>query len=253
MALRNLSNAQMLLLTRLALGDLRPSLEGNPGLLPVLRALEALLPELLKLQPPATDPEGADLAAEGKAADAVHDRLLRALFMLLEAHEALAEGDRTADIARTRIRLFPDGLRMIQRAYAEEAAEGVLAPGRLDDADHALLRSIPVAGDRTAHDVYTAWTRACGELEQVERKRLAAPDDAVEDEVRQFDVRRKWMRAMNGFEAIADLADAADHPLLAALRTYEQKADERVAGRSANATTEPATPAEPPVEPLPQP
>jgi hypothetical protein len=239
MPLKNLSNAEMLLLTRVTLEEHRAAFDAG-GQTVVLRALEALLPDLEAIQArPGHDADGA-LAAEGAALDGEHDRLLRGLHTWLEVLETLLDAERAAEVARLRGRLFPDGLPMLQRTYTEEAANARAAAGRLDDADRALLRAATLPDGRTAHDVCEAWLRAGAALEQFERRRLAASDDASDRAVRQFEVRNRWIRVIRALEGLVALAGATSHPLLDAVRIAEARADQRV-GRSGGSTA----PAEP--------
>jgi hypothetical protein len=191
----------------------------------VLRAFEALLRELEAIELRTDRTTTAALVQEGKALDVAHDGLVRGLIALFDA-SALLDPERAHEYARLSEHVFPLGLRTTQRTYADEADEGRRAEGRLDDADRALLRALPLRDGRTAADVFAAWVASCAALDRFERKRLAAEAPAGVTPAQMLDVRNRWIRAVHAFEAQVALSGGT-HGLLDAIRAIEEKADHR--------------------------
>ncbi len=234
MALRSLSNGEMLLLTRLAFDDLKPSFEAAPAYMQILRVLEGLLPELAALQPSGGRVHDPGFADEGRQLDAEHDRLLRGLFHLLGALAEL-EPERSGDYHRLQSHLFPEGLRGITRTYADEAADARRVDNRLDEFDHTLLAAIPLPEGRTGTDIFLAWVAAGEALERYERRRIAAETAPGVSASRLNDVRNRWIRTVHAFEGLVNVTGEGTHPWLDAVRNVEQRADLR-SGRSGSET-----------------
>jgi hypothetical protein len=174
----------------------------------------------------------AGLRVKQKAADGDHDDLLGGLHLTLEAYEALARfiGLDPTKVARARIELFPDGLRMARRSYAEEAAEVILVEHRLSESSKALLAALGANG-KPLSSLVDAWldaARLVGKLED-EREALEVEHKAAKQKrVSLRDARNNWV------EVIAKLRDAIefdtkDDPatgdeLLYRLRRFEARA-----------------------------
>jgi hypothetical protein len=225
MNLRILDPADMLLLTRSALGR-HAALLARPEYGPVKRAFEQLLPDLIGLEPTGAEAAAAATAnaVEGRRLDLAHDRLLRGLLTLLDGVQTLADDATAAACADLTSRVFPGGYGMTQRTYTQEAAEGPRALARVTDADRALLAAVALPGGRTAHDVFEAWIAACDALETFEKGRLSGGDAAA---VRFVDVRNRFIRAVRGLETQADLCGDADDALLAEIRAAVARAEAR--------------------------
>jgi hypothetical protein len=237
MALRSLSNGEMLLLTRLAFEDLKPAFEAEPAYAQILRVFGGLLPELTALQPTAARAHDPSLAEEGRRLDAEHDRLLRGLFHLLSALAEL-EPERTGDFQRLQSHLFPEGLRGVTRTYADQAADTRRVDGRIDEFDKTLLDAIPLPGGRTATDVFDAWVASGAALERFERRRIAADTADGVSGVRLNDVRNRWIRTVHALEGLVNVMGRGAHPWLDAVRSVERRADGRAG--EAGADTVPA-------------
>lgn len=237
MPLKNLYNDEMLVLTRLVLDELRATLDVNGAYRLVLGKFEEILPDLLAVQPP-DNAAWAAVFEDGRAADATHDRVLRGLFLVLEALEVLASEADAKRLADARGHLFPGGLRMTQRTYAEEAAEAQRAPLRVTADDQALLAAIRLPDGRSGQDLYEEWLESCRALERVERRRLTLDAAQAEVVLRQIDVRNRWIRIVRNLESVVELAGADGHAVLSAVSRYEAQADERAArvARRAKAT-----------------
>jgi hypothetical protein len=223
MALKNFTNDEMRLFTDLATGDHREHLEADAALGLALAELDALAPQFREINPKEADEELAAIVADGLAADAAHDHAMRGLHGLLEVVEAIT-GD--AAYGRTRVRLFPGGLAMSQKTYAEEAGEAQRARGRVDEADLALLRGIPLPDGRTAFAIFEAWEQAGARLDAVEKRRLRLGERQSAVLVRSVDVRNRWIRAVRMIESVVAIRGASN-PLLDAIRDAEAKADRR--------------------------
>jgi hypothetical protein len=226
MALKNLTNDEMRIATLLAAVDYRPQMAGDAHLALALSEFEAMAPLFDDVQRRTANPAAAALIIDAARIDAEHDRLLRGTFALLEALETLA-GDDGAPYAVARERLFPGGLSMAQRSYAEEAGEAQRAFRRLDDTDVALLRDTPLRGGRTAFDLVEAWVRAGAALEDVEKRRLQLEEPEAVGVVRSIDLRNRWIRAVRALETVVEIRGGGPHPVLEAIRRYEEKADRR--------------------------
>jgi hypothetical protein len=213
MKLKLLGNAEMHAVTVRALAEHRASLEDEAAFAPVLAELEELLPDLESVLS-STDASAEALAAEGGRLDAEHDRLLRHLFGLLDALAELSEPDMGERLRTVRTRLFPDGLPMLNRPYAEHAREAERAATRLDDADRALLQAIALPGGGSIHDAVLTWMRACEALGAFERRRTDAEESARTLVFRQVVVRNRWIRAIEALQTQVRLRGLDWHPVL---------------------------------------
>jgi hypothetical protein len=228
--LKHLSNDQMRILNGLATGEHRPHFTNDPHLTLPLAEFDAMAPLFDAASTVVEDPAEGEVSEEGVAADIEHDRLLRGEYTLLDALEILTGDGRWAAL---RDRVFPGGLSMTQRTYAEEAGEAQRAAKRLDEADAAALRSVALPDGRTAFDVFQAWVAAGVALESVEKRRLRLGERVAVEQVRSIDLRNRWIRAVRMLESVVAIR-GGDHPTLAAVREYEAMADRRARGGSSN-------------------
>lgn len=180
----------------------------------------------------------AQLDALLQAADFLHDRLVRGLFLILSGLIELADTDEEAQAwTRLRDRLFPEGLAINSRTWLEEgnAADGVFE--RLDAADLTLLDSL-LPGGRTLLSIVERYRDAGRTLLEKDPERAAAR------EAQQRTGRGTLTQARNQFiQAVAlmrttiqfqsDLDPEIKTRLTAKLDELEKHADARAARRRA--------------------
>lgn len=224
MNLKLLSTGEMHKVLLRAVTTHRPMLDAEPAYAAVLAAFEALVPDFDSVLPAGSGGSGAGLSDDGKRLDAEHDRLLRNLYVLLEATEALCPGPAAEMLSGVRKRLFPEGLLMVSRTFAEQAVEARRVATRVTPADEELLRNLRLPGGSTAHDVFRAWVATCEALGRFEDRRLAADEDSRTLVLRQVVVRNRWTKAVQALVAQVELLGMASHPVLDDVQFYETRA-----------------------------
>lgn len=184
--------------------------------------------------------EHGDLAAlriEQKAADGDHDDLLRGLHLALEAFEALARFLNLSPekVAKARLELFPDGVRMARRSYADEAAEVALVAQRLTDSSKTLLAELTAHG-KPLSALADAWldaARLVGKLDD-KREALQIEHKAAKDKAISLrDARNNWLEVMGNLRESIEF-DTKNDPatgdeLLHRLRRFEARAASKAA------------------------
>ncbi len=237
MAYRNLSQSSLITLTRYYTDPLRDQLLGHPPLAWAPAVLDVLLDDLVALE---EDPreQAAAARADATAADARFDNLARTIYHLCKAYEALAlaEGDidragRGIVLGRT---LLPDGLKVVNWSYLEEAAEADRVEGRIDDADRALMGGMQVFGT-TLSALVDQWQAAARDLGEADRRRTDIEADVAENHLPRMNrVRRRWMDTIRAMKAAAALlAPSEVDNIFRKLDEAEARADARVAARRA--------------------
>lgn len=174
---------------------------------------------------------GKVMAAQ-EAEDAVHDRLVRGGMGLMAALENLAPelNQPPGAFLTLQKELFPAGLQMGQRSYADEAAEHKLAPTRISAASKPLLQL--KLGPGTLESVIGLWLDSAKRLDHLEQQRNAL---VGEGEVHKAagnvrDARNAWTKAASAIETNLmalepdELDEITRNVLLATLRRYEDLA-----------------------------
>ena len=238
----------------------RPLIDALPQAGPLLAGVEKAHKGLLHTQS-ADDKAAGDVSVLQQKQDDLdtrHDRKARGVYGALTAFADLAEKpeDAAAYIA-LRDRIYPQGLKVVQWSYTDEAGEAKLLETRLTQADKDLLKQLPVPGGTLAEE-HRARIKAAKELGELETKKvtLAQSSGNAGAVVTGADVvraRNAWIRAITAFVAVLDmeenLDDADRQRILGPLREAERKADRRGKGAEATepeATETPEAPGKPP-------
>lgn len=252
MSLRNLTEGTMFAQLVYWLTRQRDVFLAHPALAWLIPVMQVLHDDFIALR---RDPQARlDEAREAATKqDAVHDDLLRANYFLLMALEFWArDPDLKAEFRRARETLFDGGLAMVNRGYADEAAEADLVLSRIDDETRALLQAHAFA-DGTADTLFEAWraeARRLGDLDAIRTE--------VEAEVKELRgsayvaLRTEWMKVVRAFLGSLELVPAdVRRTLLARLQEAEARADARVAARRAANAARGVAPADDPSGVLP--
>ena len=174
---------------------------------------------------------GKVMAAQ-EAEDATHDRLVRGSVGLLGALEYFAPELKQApgSFLTLQKELFPAGLQMSQRSYADEAAEHKLAPARLSAGSKSLLQL--KLGQHTLEAIFGYWLDSAKRLDTLEQQRNALVGEGelhkAAGNVR--DARNAWIKAASAIETNLMALDADEldettrNVVLATLRRYEELA-----------------------------
>jgi hypothetical protein len=174
---------------------------------------------------------GKVMAAQ-EAEDATHDRLVRGGVGLLGALEYFAPELKQApgSFLALQKELFPAGLQMGQRSYADEAAEHKLAPARLSAGSKSLLQL--KLGQHTLESIFGHWLDSAKRLDTLEQQRNALVGEGelhkAAGNVR--DARNAWIKAASAIETNLMALDADEldettrNVVLATLRRYEELA-----------------------------
>jgi hypothetical protein len=113
------------------------------------------------------------LQQEEAGLDKRHDRVLRGIYWVLTGLAELAEtAEEEAALLTARDELFPHGLSMTQRTYAEEAGEIALAEARIGAPSRALLKKVPLSKGKL-WDAVESWFGLGREIGTAEEKRRA--------------------------------------------------------------------------------
>jgi hypothetical protein len=240
MAFKDVTTGEMALVTSMSLEEHADARAADPAYEKARRQLAALLPLLVAAAPEEQSAVEAAIVADGRRVDALHDRFVSGIHGLIESLELVAEAEDAAAYARLRLHLFPHGPRT-RNSHADEAAEARNVPKHLDEADHALLRAIPLPNARTLHDAVDTWLQTSRDLESVERRRLPLSIAAAARVTHLSDARNRWIRIAHALEA-AVAVDGGTHPFLTAIRACEERAARRAHG-GAPAPEKPAVPA----------
>jgi hypothetical protein len=178
MNVRILTLAQMAMVARYFVGPARPVLAALPGGENLIAAFERFL-AAISTPDTAVAQQIVALDALLLVLDALHDRLLRGLFLLLESLAELTDDAALAAGYRAlQKRLFPGGLAMVNRTWLEEAEAATTVLSRLEPGDDALMAAFRLADGTSFVDLVTRYSdigRTLGEKD-IERAELRAQD-----------------------------------------------------------------------------
>ena len=221
----------------------------------LLNHLERAHQALLTLQP-VTDPSAAGRARALEDLAAQHDDLVRAIYALFQVQIHLAQqfSDRQSWL-RLRDAVFPEGLTVITRSYADEAGQAALAMARLSADDKDQLKAATLGKDSMwgLLERYGQVAQKLGEAATAHYTPTVNPRRADA-----ADARNQWIRVVNAVLASIDMVPHNDELLrevVAPLREVERRADRRrtVPGESEPAPSLTPTPASAPAETTPPP
>jgi hypothetical protein len=172
---KDLSSATMVHITAawLDAGRTRPLLEKLKRVAPLLEDVESAHEGLLKAhnREEVSDGAAAALQAEQLGLDQTHDRKARGTFGTLTAFVEIADTpEQAASYQRALDALFPDGMRIVNAPYAEEAGRTKLVRERLSPEVKATLKAIS-SPDGTLLKTVAAWLDAGDALGALEEKR----------------------------------------------------------------------------------
>jgi len=193
MALHSLSNTAMMEVSTACLDPLRLGrhFAAEPVLAALAPAVEAAHAAIVSLIEPSPvtelQRELTDLAAEGTAVDAEHDRLVRGIFRTLEGAAALSDNPEEAINYRAlSARLLPAGLATVQQSWLGESGNARRLEGELADDPTlvAALESVPVPGARSLYDAARQLVVLGQRLGDIEVRRTALRAQLSPDEDR---------------------------------------------------------------------
>ena len=193
----------------------RPLLEKLPHVQGLVPPLEKAHQNLLLLQ---ASPEPASLTAalsqlqeDAADDDATHDSKARGGFGMLGDLAELANDPAARSVyIQLRDKMYPNGLRVVQLSYAEEAGEVELVEQRLTKEDRDLLASIPSPDGNLlkSHELRVAAGRRLGEFERKRAEIFSKIDGTTV--VKGPDVtkaRNAWLRATRALVFVLELED----------------------------------------------
>jgi hypothetical protein len=178
------------------------------------------------------------LIEHARELDARHDDLVRGIFLLLGAMIELAKSDaRKTELRALRVMLFPIGIALTLKPYAEEMGAAVLLEKRLKDTEMASLKELRVIENGEEADLLSLV------LEMISTaKELGALDRKIEDEERAVEggtgpsrsdaqhARNNWIRMvrevnslLNLLSVSKDVVDKIMAPVLAAEKDAERR------------------------------
>ena len=178
------------------------------------------------------------------AADVLHDRLVRGLFLILGGLIELADTEEEALRWQTlRDRLFPEGMAVVSRSWLEEGAAAADLDTRLDDADRQLLNDTLLPGGRTMASVVTRYQGAGRTLLEKNAERAGERSGQRRaDRGRLTQARNQFIQAVALMRTTIEFQDDLDPKikdrLLGKLDEVEKLADARAARRRAAGLTE---------------
>ena len=261
MALNDLTVGEMMRISRqwLSAKESKSTLAGLTRVAPWMGDLEAATTNLVASQVATGNTAVDDIKAKQAQVDGVHDRRLRGVHELLTGLTTLAAELKLTPAAMATLssQVVPSGLSMIQRSYADEAAEPELMLARVGAAGRQLAESITV-GKTTLWALIERWHDSAhdlGKLEGEREKLEASSAQQRKTTPRERAARNEWIKVVTNIRgAIAahkELDDATLELLLGRLGRYESGAarqpgdepDEVPVAPVTAPTTPPATPA----------
>ncbi len=241
--LKSLSNQAMVGASAgwVAPGTARAALGSIPEVAGCLGRMDAAHAGLLQCQvSEGTSPLDERLKAmyeRAVALDATHDLLARGIDAALQGNVLLlsSASQPTNALEALRKRLFPEGMKMVNRTYLEEAGEVEMARERLTTDDRTLLSRIPTLNGHL-EEMVDRWLAAGSELGALERERIRAAETEAEDqEVTRADVvaaRNQWIRVVRAILAGLDLAEGLDEATRSLILQPLQDAAEKAAQKT---------------------
>ena len=252
MALKYISNEVML---QLSATWVNPSSDAHNAILSIAD-LAAFLPRinsvhgnLSALLQPTPSAKIAAISAELVTIDIRHDGLIRGGFGFLTAMAELFGGEVGAAILDLRELLVPDGLASTQKSYRAEATQAAQLKARISADIKSTLDSIPVSfggQSKTLTEFVDEWIALglkIGDLEDEKSRLQDSPDDS--NAMATLKTRNLWIRTVNAFVAVADLADLAedqDRLIFGPLRVANKAATKRAHAAQAENQEEPGHP-----------
>lgn len=207
-----------------------------------------LLPHLTKAHKnllscqPSMPIQSATLAQKADELDAQHDDLVRGVHALFSALTFLSASptDRQEWLA-LRDKLFPEGLSVVSRSYADEAGQAALAMARLTADDRKRMKSMTFGdGNLLALvDQYGLVARKLGDAATAK----ATPAAAVSSRADSAAARNQWIRLVSAILAAIEMTDAsADivREVVSPLRELLRRADRRRAPTDSTPAPSPA-------------
>lgn len=198
----------------------------------------ALLPHLtrahkgiLSCQPSAA-PSAGILARQVEELDAQHDDLVRGIHALFTALTFLAASPSERELWGTlRDKLFPDGLALVMRSFADEAGQAALAVARLTADDRKRMKAAAFGATNLLglFEQYGQVARKLGDAATAK----ATPPQAVVSRAESASARNQWIRVVSAILAAIEMTDKNEElirEVVAPLRDIERKADRRRAG-----------------------
>ena len=203
------------------------------ALLPQLAAAHQLLSSMV---PAAQSTKIKELSATEAEVDAQHDTLVRGIHGGLSSLALISANG--AELISLRDLLLPEGLLHTQRSYRGEAGYAALLEPRLDADTRKRLAAVTLH-DRTLEALVDEWLQLAKQLGELEaqKARLVGPTGNTALEISQ--ARYGWIRMVKALLANAELAqinEAQEQLLFAALHAAELTADRRKRGRTAGDT-----------------
>lgn len=244
MALRSLSTEDIIRLTRDLLdtdGAARHALEANEITRAFVPRIRQAYDDLLIAQP-AAGLDRAKLMNEQAQIDARHDDLVRGIDSRIGAQLYFETDTATLDAySELRSILLPDGLRLINASYADEAGAAPLRAARVQKHHISLMRSIRCTADLALFDYYEELQRIAARLGELEKRRDAL-GEAGSVALKHIAARNQWIRVIHTLTGMLAIEGVDESTILGPIRRAEAKAE---SSRTA--------PAEQPVRPEPGP
>ncbi len=198
----------------------------------------ALLPHLVRVHKgilscqPGTWPNAVLLTRQIEELDAQHDDLVRGIQSLLTAQSYLAASTAEREQwAKLRDKIFPDGLALLNRSFADEAGQAALALARLSADERKKMKA-------TAFGT-TNLLALCEQYAQVARKlgdaatAKATPPQAMVSRAESASARNQWIRVVSAILTAIEMTEDSDELLrevVTPLRDLARKADRRRTG-----------------------
>ncbi|WP_428267026.1 hypothetical protein [Haliangium sp.] len=240
MALKRLKTAEMVSLISTWVDEAHPDRQ----VLLQVPLLAALLPNIDDVYQTLADTYGAGLhptrlaqiQEEQGELDDLHDDLVRVIYyyLLANIHETRAREEHFA-LEEVLAMLLPEGLRMVQKSYREQAGHVELIANQLGDDARALLAALPLPGERSLLDVVNEWIEHGMRLGELDRERTGDQDGGRPTLADLMEARNRWIRTIQAVRVNVDLL-GLDDPALTRMMTHieraEADADRRAADRA---------------------
>ena len=210
--LRSYSAAAMIGVSARLLGEHRALLESLPRSASLIGDLSRAHDHLVEAQPVvASEADIEEIMKAQRVADGRHDQLARGVSVAMQAWEALSDEESArAEVEALRLRLLPEGLRVVRASYLETSGHAELLEGRLSEDDWEQLGTLRIAGATLATHVkrWIAAAKHLGELTarraEAERTRDAAASPGAGEAL---EARFQWIRTIRALLAMIDLDD----------------------------------------------
>ena len=204
---------------------------------------------LLALQP-TVDPQAKSRSRILEELDAQHDDMVRAIYYLFLAQIYLSQVTAERELwQRLCDTVFPDGLMVVKRSYADEAGQATLAYSRLSAEDKKQLKTLVLGKESmlVLIERYVQVAQKLGEAATVHYQPTVQPSRADA-----ATARNQWIRVVNAVLAAIDMIPNSEELLrevVAPLREIERRAERR----RSTSEPEPTEPLAPPIPSTPDP